>query len=203
MTMSTVDPVMHRRHDLFNLFCLPVILYYLSCFLIDFYRGNHADFLFVFSVGEVYFLVDTLWLIIWPHSVASPKLIIGHHFLSALGWYLPILVPDLAPWVSACLLVEVNTFFLIAKRYFHDVNYMRVLLKICFHITWVTLRVIMYPAIVYFYSYKVIAHCQSQGTYVNVQSLGFVLVSCLTILNMKWSYDLYFGKATPKAKHGL
>lgn len=179
-----------------------ILIYFLFSFQYDHFVANRANFFTLWISGEVYFVLDTIWLIIWPTSVASPFVIICHHILSAIGWYLPTLIPPIAPWVTACFLVEVNTFFLIAKRYFHSNQSLRPLLTICFHITWILFRVVMYPALVYFFTSVVLLQAKIHGTYANLYSFGMVLVLFLTGLNMKWTLELYF-KTSPKTKDGL
>ena len=200
---QAVDPVLHRRHDLFNIVALPIIIYFLIIFLTAYRTNIYAPFTNVCAIGEVYFLIDTVWLLLFPRSVSSPNVIIGHHFIAALGWYCPMWEPSLAGYVAACLLVEVNTFFLIGKRYFANIAILKIPFKVCFHVTWVILRVLMYPIIVYVFAFEAIEHTRSLGSIVNIFALGWVLVASLTLLNFKWTYDLYYGKIESSRKTGL
>jgi hypothetical protein len=58
-------------------------------------------------VGFVYIGLDSLWLIVQPSIVKSPKMILGHHIATLLVLLDPLLQPSHSVYTSACLLVEV------------------------------------------------------------------------------------------------
>jgi len=65
----------------------------------------------------VYIVVDTLWIWRVPDALPScPHVILTHHVATTALVMAPLFRPELA--IFACLdgLVEVNTFFLIARR---------------------------------------------------------------------------------------
>jgi hypothetical protein len=64
-----------------------------------------------------YILVDTTWLILFPRCVMLAQAILIHHALLLLTWVIPIYCwSGWEFYMSAALIVELNTFFLIAKR---------------------------------------------------------------------------------------
>jgi hypothetical protein len=191
--MSGIDPIKHKQHDIFNLITLPLLILALFHYCYSVYFLHQDDFLLLYLTGQLYFAIDMIWLMLWPRSVSSPTLILIHHFLSSLGWCLPLYVPVLGKWVASCFLVEVNTFLLIARRNVPNNNLsLRFLITSCFHLSWVLLRLILYPTIVYHFSFEVLDQFHLQGTLFNFYSVGWVVVFALTCLNLKWSYELYF-----------
>ena len=58
-------------------------------------------------IGFVYIGLDSLWLLIQPSIVKSPKMILGHHIATLLVLLDPLLQPSHSVYTSACLLVEV------------------------------------------------------------------------------------------------
>lgn len=223
--MSKIDPIKHSQHDLFNLTTLPLLIAALLHYCYSIYiqpipdisslsesphsRATAASththdsdphsFLFLYCIGQLYFLVDMIWLILWPRSVSSPNVILIHHLLSSLGWLIPLYVPVLGKWVASCFLVEINTFFLIARRNLPESHpFLSSLIHSCFHLSWILLRLVLYPAIVYYFSFEVLNEFHLQRTLFNFYSFGWILVFSLTCLNLKWSYDLYFHQVTKK-----
>ncbi len=58
-------------------------------------------------IGSVYIGLDSLWLLVQPSIVKSPKMILGHHIATLLVLLDPLLQPSHSVYTSACLLVEV------------------------------------------------------------------------------------------------
>lgn len=201
---ALVDPILHKRHDIFNVIVIPIIIFFLLKFLCAYSVDKNTPFIHVCLVGEIYFLVDAVWLIAYPRSVASPNVIIAHHVVAALGWYMPMLNPSVAGYACACMLVEINTFFLIGRRVIGDNEMLKVLFKMCFHISWISLRIVMYPVLLYYFTLETLLEMTRVKNVLNVYALGIILLSSLTALNMKWSYDIYWRKLYADAdKKGL
>lgn len=187
-TPAHLDTIKYKQHDIFNLITIP----FLILTLLKYFLTSQKNYFELYLIGLIYFIIDMIWLIIWPKSVTSPYFIIFHHILSCIGWSLPIIQPNLASWVALCFLVEFNTFFLIARRNVQEDSYLYHILTVCFHITWVILRLILYPLLVYHFFPIALSHSYDVGTFYNYYSLGLILVVTLTLLNLKWSYELYF-----------
>jgi cellulose synthase/poly-beta-1,6-N-acetylglucosamine synthase-like glycosyltransferase len=182
---SEVDEEWHELHDLMNLATLPFIIFTNLIYLcVD---SSNIYFWLQFCIFAAYLAIDTLWVFVIPRSVASPQTILIHHLVTMVGWSLPILFGmHLAKWCAVGLLVEINTWLLIARRYFRNVSIFTPL----FFATWVLFRLIIYPWIGY--QFLILSYQE----YREYGSIGFgsviyiVLCSALTFLNFKWSYDL-------------
>merc|ERR1719330_579433 len=69
-----------------------------------------------------YFVVDLLFVVMLPHCVRSPQVIIGHHTATLLYIMVPKTQPKFAWLMGCCMTVEVNTWFLIARRTFNKLG---------------------------------------------------------------------------------
>ena len=79
---DNIDKYCHAMHDKFNLVVLPVITF-LSVsyfFMKDYYYYP------LFYTFLCYMIADSLWLVIYPRTVASPTVILIHHIMGILGW---------------------------------------------------------------------------------------------------------------------
>jgi len=106
------------------------------------------------------------------------------------------------------MLVEINTWLLIARRVFNkqgfppwtiiDLSFVSIRLKmisILFYITWIGIRVILYPYLLHdiwklYMDYSV----NQVKSYWNLLLICFPLHGVFCLLNLKWSYDLLFSK---------
>lgn len=195
---DAVDEHWHRIHDIFNLICLPWILLVTSLHL---YEGSQW-FWIQFWVFLSYLLVDTLWLVLKPKSVASPTVIIGHHIVCLVGWIQPAFNErKYSVWISQCVLVEINTWFLIARRTWKS----NLLFSLCFYFTWIVLRLIMYPVILVQFTSYLTNTCGAVSSLYSLSScllsgdrpgllLLFLFVT-LNGLNYKWTFDMLWKMA--------
>jgi hypothetical protein len=69
-------------------------------------------------IGFIYISLDSLWLIVQPSIVKSPRMILGHHIATLLVLLDPLLQPSHSVYTSACLLVEARTYLLATLRSF-------------------------------------------------------------------------------------
>jgi hypothetical protein len=83
----------------------------------DAWTGDWFDVFFAATV--LYFLVDLLWILLVPASVKSPATIIQHHIATLLYISIPYIRPECRWCMGACMIVELNTWFLIARRVFN------------------------------------------------------------------------------------
>ena len=187
-----------RLHDLFNLLVLPIICASNVLYLVI--REEH--YLWAqFSIFTIYLILDSIWVLFRPRSVASPSTIIIHHIVCLIGWIIPhISDPSLSLWFSLGILVEINTFFLIGRRYWGRT----LVLQILFYSTWIFLRMMMFPFVLYKFSFKYFNYtvAQAEGKFINTGLLILLIMVFLNILNMKWSWDLFF-KTQRKKTNGL
>lgn len=190
--VHVVDDQELRRHDKFNLCTLPIIIFFSLATI--FHDPQLKPILFYVFLG--YIVVDTIWLIIKPQSVASPNFIIGHHFVTAAAWIFAYVDGDnLWEWGLIGPLVEINTWFLLARRTFGRSP----IIESLFYTSWVGLRLIVYPISFYKFVPAWWATVSTRGAY---NAIGWHIMlfsaSALTYLNMKWSYDLFMKAQTGK-----
>jgi hypothetical protein len=192
VTSATAENIInyHRLHDIFNLAALPLICGANILYLI---LGFDNLLEIQFYLFTLYLIFDTIWVLILPQSVASPSTITQHHLVVLLGWVIPHYSdPSLSRWCSLGLLVEINTFFLIGRRFFKRT----VIMQIFFYATWIILRVIIFPTILYSFiiEYIEILAQNPQGTLLNTRFFVLLVMIFLNILNFSWTWDLFFKK---------
>jgi hypothetical protein len=202
-------------HDFFNLIMLvPIIVlnalnWNFDKLLYNFskhglngsWQGDYFDVFFYFTV--FYFIVDLIWVSIIPRCVRSPSTIIQHHLVTLLYLSFPYTFRDMGWAMGVCLSVEINTWFLIARRVFNkqgfapwkiDLPYLfscRVkLISIGFYVTWIFSRVFLYPYLLVCY-YRI---CKSQKYPKGIMEFAMVLHAVFCYLNAKWTYDLINSK---------
>ena len=179
-----------RLHDLFNLSVLPIICASNFLYLLlreDFYLWAQ------FSIFTVYLMADSIWVLFRPLSVASPSTIIIHHTVCLIGWTIQhISDPSLSQWTSLGLLAEINAIFLIGRRYWGRTR----VIQTFFYSTWIFLRLMMFPFVLYRFVFKYFDYTitESNGSFLNTGLLVLLVMVFLNVLNMKWSWDLFFRK---------
>lgn len=184
----------HRLHDIFNLVSLPVVcganILYLTL--------EHSILLQIqFYVFTSYLILDTIWVLILPQSVASPSTITQHHFVVLLGWIIPYFSdPSLSRWCSLGLLVEINTFFLIGRRFFKRT----VIMQIFFYSTWIILRVFTFPTVLFSFIMEYIELLKDgpEGNLFNTRFFVLLVMIFLNVLNFLWTWDLIFKRSKTK-----
>lgn len=160
-----------------------------------------------FYYTQAYFISDLLWLLLIPSCVRSPMTIIQHHIATILYMMIPFFYPDLRFMMGALLTVEVNTWFLIARRVFNKQGFppwtidlppiisIRIkLISICFYTTWIIIRCIIYPSLWIELVSRHIQRTALVGTRFNIFLICVVLQTCFVGLNLKWTYDLIMSK---------
>lgn len=205
-------------HDFFNLIVLiPIIVLNVMNWnwdlmfrlkkkqtIADAWTGEWFDVFF--GCTSMYFLVDLLWILVIPKCVKSPSTIMQHHLVTLLYIMVPYYKPELRWCMGACMSVEINTWFLIARRVFNkagfppwiiDLSFVSVrvkLISICFYITWIGIRCILYPVMMGYIVNRWRVESAKSGTYLNIELISPVLHSSFCILNFKWTYDLLMSK---------
>ena len=111
--------------------------------------------------------------------------------------------------MGACLSVEINTFFLIARRFAYlrrDALHPIVpkMVNASFYITWILVRCVLYPYIMIIYVEKAGEVLEERGTLMYSPEVAFMPVHfALCLLNLKWTYDLFrpmFGNGKGEGK---
>jgi len=178
-------------HDLFNLGALPLLL---GAVLSGVYPWN-------FVAMAAYFSGDVLWILAAPSCVRSPGTIMVHHVLVSLLSLVLFYTPE-AWWVlRPSVLIELNTFLLIARRRAHKHGlplWIRRVISTLFYVSWVAIRNVLFPRIVWLiweqYEARRAAGRAADFILLDPVGVGFVGTSLLTALNLKWSYDLFSSK---------
>lgn len=170
-----------RYHDYFNLVTLPIIVFF--DLLSIFYGISKNDI--IQSLLLFYFFVDFIWIIYEPRSVGQVTPIAFHHIISSAAWYFSTYNYSIMEIGRIYLLVEINTFFNLLKRYVKfDFIYF------IFYVTWVFFRIFLNSHMVY----KVFLMCIDEylitATFFNIYSFFLFCSLSILCLNMKWSYDL-------------
>ncbi|KAJ1420236.1 hypothetical protein B484DRAFT_453160 [Ochromonadaceae sp. CCMP2298] len=193
-----VNLLWNIRHDWFNLTLLPPVLY-LNIYYLLVDRGTYER---QFHAFFGYLLLDTLWLLLIPQSVASPITIILHHLVCLVGWSVPQFNGNLyAEYLSLGVVVEVNTWLLIARRNFKQ----SWLLNYLFFASWVAIRLVMYPVVLVLFASQYV-HSQTSTHWAqpwDSRLLVVLLMVLINALNFQWSADLLRKTFPPKgAKKG-
>lgn len=157
-----------------------------------------------FWATSVYFVVDVMWVFLFPTCVRSPGVILKHHISALLYMCLPYLYPEYAWAFGACMVVELNTWLMIARRMFSHIARVAVPLSgsvlivkpisIFFYVTWVLIRVIVYPGFLLVMIEAHLERWESVGSPLNVVAMALPFQAVLVVLNFKWSYDLVQSK---------
>ena len=148
---------------------------------------------------SLYYVLDSIFIIVWPESVGAPITIVLHHVMSLFATF------GLAYnfcWVRYVMvettLVDVNTWLLIVRQFLKSKH---VIVEIAFFITWISIRILLYPYLM-FKSFKLVTGSplyldqmenmkQAEEMDINVQITVSILFILFNILNFKWSYDLF------------
>ncbi len=204
-------------HDFFNLIALvPVVVLNIINWdwdiLIDSnkslqqaWTGQYFPLFFATTVG--YFVADLIWVLQVPTCVKSPAVIMQHHLASLVYMLIPYMYPRESGWLmGACLIVEINTWLLIARRVFNkqgfgpwviDLSLFSIkvkLISIFFYITWVSIRCFLYPAIWRMILTLWYDNGYKQGENFAIFSFALGLHTIFCILNFKWTFDLFMSK---------
>ena len=161
-----------------------------------------------FFVTAAYFIFDLLWIVALPICVKSPSVIIQHHIAVLIYILIPYLHPNVRYCMGACMTVEINTWFLIARRVFNKQGFppwtlielnswlsIRVkVISIFFYLTWICIRCILYPVLLIPFYQHWYAYTKVTGTPFNILLPSIPLHGAFCLLNLKWSYELLMSK---------
>eukprot|EP00980_Cylindrotheca_fusiformis_P005030 scaffold1062_cov130-Cylindrotheca_fusiformis.AAC.36 len=172
--------------------------------LLDSWTGEWFDAFFY--ACALYFVVDLIWIMVIPRCVKSPSTIIQHHIFTMVYILIPYLRHDRRWAMGAYMSVEINTWFLIARRVFNkegfppwiiDLSVVSIrikLISICFYLTWIGIRCILYPALL-IQLYKLWRiESENVNSFVNIEVVQPLMQSAFCILNFKWTFDLIRSK---------
>mmetsp|Transcript_34462 Transcript_34462/g.41575 ORF Transcript_34462/g.41575 Transcript_34462/m.41575 type:complete len:310 (-) Transcript_34462:156-1085(-) len=169
------------------------------------WTGDWFDVFFRTTI--LYFIIDLIWVVVVPKCVKSSNTIVYHH-IATLGYLsVPYVNPRYQWCMGACMSVEINTWFLIARRVFNKQGFppwtiklpplisIRIkVISIMFYSTWFSLRCILYPLLLIFFVEDWKFLLKSTGTAFNLMTIVIPLHSIFLLLNFKWTYDLVGSK---------
>lgn len=208
-------------HDWFNLVALlPVIVFNFwnwSCTAIplcglttwtsvpSLWHGEH--FSAFWWTTFAYFVIDALWMVLLPMCVRSPDVIIKHHIATLAYIFIPYNHPRFAWFMGANMIVEVNTWFLIARRSFNKngdkmfsqgvplTKSLRLLaVSSCFYVSWFVIRLGLYPLLLVLMVQAWWDYSSEVGSYLNIIGVTPVMQCIFIFLNVKWTIDLIRSK---------
>ncbi|RYH15423.1 hypothetical protein EON65_31790 [archaeon] len=189
-----------RRHDMFNIVALSVLsaldikyLYEATDFtLIGSDKiGSQADFHPLFVVFITYMIVDSLWVLVVPTcTMATQTQILFHHLMTALCLLTPLYAPQFYWHVALGVTAEVNTLFLTIRRNATKDTYIFTLSNICFYITWICVRLVLFPMLCVFFYYEYLRYSRVVTSYVNVVGVAVVSQVVLTSLGYYWTLEM-------------
>eukprot|EP00339_Tiarina_fusa_P023123 CAMPEP_0117011752 /NCGR_PEP_ID=MMETSP0472-20121206/10043_1 /TAXON_ID=693140 ORGANISM="Tiarina fusus, Strain LIS" /NCGR_SAMPLE_ID=MMETSP0472 /ASSEMBLY_ACC=CAM_ASM_000603 /LENGTH=346 /DNA_ID=CAMNT_0004714657 /DNA_START=128 /DNA_END=1168 /DNA_ORIENTATION=+ len=162
---------------------------------------------FFFTV-YLYFICDLSWVIAMPNCVKSPATIYQHHVVTMLYLLVPWYRPHLRWCMGACMSVELNTWFLIARRVFNKkgispwinidlFSFVSIRVKFIsmgFYSTWIVIRCIVYPVMLVYLTKCWWSASMASGNPFNLELVNPVMQSVFCLLNFKWTYDLIKSK---------
>lgn len=222
------DDLARDLHDFFNLIILvPIVVLNFLNWDWDrmIYGSNTTEVPFVhawtgqyfhvfFWTTVAYFTIDLAWVCLIPKCVKSPSTIIQHHIAVFAYLILPYFLPKVRFLMGVLMSVELNTWFLIARRVFNkqgfspwklDIPYfisVRVkLISIFFYITWIMIRCVMYPYVLYVLCFPLIREKEFKDVK-NSISIAIFIQAVFCFLNGKWSLQLLNSKIRQWKKHG-
>ena len=171
-----------RQHDLFNL---------ISLFILNSLNLAHilhqCPFIIFWATTMAYFIADGLFVALVPFIVKSPRTIILHHLISGGLILIPLLYPAYHWCMSYDMLVEINTWLLIARR---NVERPSLILESLFYITWVVFRLVLYPFLVYRFFIEWLEAVRVTGVWVSPLILAPLLQVFLMGLNVQWTLEM-------------
>uniref|UniRef100_A0A7S2HDI3 TLC domain-containing protein n=1 Tax=Helicotheca tamesis TaxID=374047 RepID=A0A7S2HDI3_9STRA len=159
------------------------------------------------DITFLYFMIDLIWVLLVPHCVKSPGTIIQHH-IATLGYIFVPYTYSKCQWcMGACMSVEVNTWFLIARRVFNKQGFppwklelrpfisIRVkLISIFFYLSWFLIRIFLFPGLIVPIYDMWRDLTDEVGSPFNIMLVTLPLHSVFCVLNLKWTYDLLMSK---------
>ena len=205
-------------HDIFNIITLSCVSILTFIYLIKYTQleligtnskmatNGHEDFIIIYYLFSTYLLVDMIWIIVIPYSVASKNssAIIFHHLVTAGLVSLPMFDSRYEWHMVLSLVVEANTVFLALRRNTSIGSITHKISDILFYITWLFLRLLLFPLLCVLFTYE--WYYRYLNTYIlfNIILLAPILMACLTAMSVFWTVEIYIKtyRRKPKDKSG-
>lgn len=170
------------------------------------WTGDWFDAFLIATVA--YFMLDLLWIQMIPSCVKSPGIIRLHHVAVIIFLWLPYQHTPVRYCMGACMAVELNTWFLIARRVFNKQGFppwtvlevsrfwsIRIkVISVAFYVTWIGIRCVLYPALLWPFYRHWRELSRLTGSYWNVLCPSVPLHAAFCLLNIKWTHELIMSK---------
>jgi len=119
-----------------------------------------------------------------------------HHFVAIAYLSAPIFWPEYRWFMGACLSVEINTWFLIARRVVYKRRdqmpaFVQDVVSQLFYLSWIVIRMYVYPLIMYIFCRMAYEEIVKTGVFWHWPMMFMPVHFFLCVLNLKWSYDLF------------
>ncbi|GMI54749.1 hypothetical protein ScalyP_jg6557 [Parmales sp. scaly parma] len=215
-------------HDCFNvIFLLPVLYTNFLCWesnlsaamVFNCLVGRYVPLKNAFDSGEpynlficivmVYFIIDTMFVLVKPNCVASPRFIVGHHFVSICGVVTALYNPYIGWSVAMCMSVEVSTWFLITRRAVKGVfgksapKFVHTFFAVMHYFWWFFMRMGIQNGLLVAFVRQWYDDCVVRGeeggggsllwVVINPPLVGIPVQGALVAMNIKWTVDLVKG----------
>ena len=168
-----------ETHHIFNLIYIGLIAIWSTySWLIG---QNGKELTAYVLVDSLYFVLDSCFIICRPSIVRAPVSVVFHHIISFIGAYgVAYNFPPLRYMLVELQMVDINTWFLILRQWQPKRH---ILTEILFYSSWVAIRMIYYPYLLY----KASIRAGEGAAMITI----LLLIVFLNVLNFKWSYDLF------------
>ena len=180
-----------RYHDYWNIILLPIVLIFNVWYCL---YPNEETYSKQFVVFLAYIVADALFILIKPDCVGLPRPILVHHVAVIIGWIAVTQLEHGKWFVSACVIVEINTWFKFLKRYCPDNFMLRTIVDILFLTSWVGIRLMLYPYMLFIGIRMYYVPDESiHWTPIEliVHPLCLLVMGVLSYYNAIWTYDLF------------
>ena len=126
--------------------------------------------------------------------------------------FAPIAYPEYQWFMGAILSVEINTWFLIARRLVYGsrnnatttppstlLSVTQFIISSLFYLSWIVIRCYLYPSYLIWFFVMAEERIRETQVYFHNEMIFICVHTVLCLLNLKWSYDLF----TPIVKRWL
>lgn len=206
-----------EAHDAFNLVAMPIFSAFVAWYIVDGVsvadggwdtsRLTEPDNRLYWASAVLtiaYYVMDFAFIYTVPSCVRSPSTIMSHHVAALVLLSVSIAMPKLRLGYAGNLVIELNTFLLIARRaqWVRSTWPARVIVGALFYASWFVIRLGVYPCIALWIYGQWAPHCDDmRGTanawYVPYCDYGANIVTAvlfaqlaLVALNVKWTVEL-------------
>ncbi len=124
--------------------------------------------------------------------------ILLHHLFTIIFCICPLIDNKFEKYLGVLLLVELNTFLIVLKRWLVKGSLGGQLCGGLFYLTWVSFRLIMFPVMIVVFTKDYYAYSSIHGTHYNMVVIGPLMMTALTALGIKWTADLFLKKVPHK-----